>query len=100
MLNPSVPRNTKKSKATQDALHSFWDRVLRQPELLFMQFIGREKEWKRGEEMAHKKVVLGWCLIWNFTSGKVESQKAQFCPLGVEKWVCFINNMSFHLNKK
>lgn len=47
-----------------------------------------------------KKVVLGWCLIWNFTSGKVESQKAQFCPLGVEKWVCFINNMSFHLSKK
>lgn len=55
MLNLSIPRNTKKSKAPQDLLQSFRDRVLRQPELLFMQFIGSEKEWKRGEEMAHKK---------------------------------------------
>lgn len=46
------PRDTKKSKIIQDLLHSF-ERVLRQTELLFMQFIGREKKWKRGKEMAH-----------------------------------------------
>lgn len=43
MLNLSDPRNTKKSKVTQDLLQSF-ETVLRQTELLSMQFIGREKE--------------------------------------------------------